>query len=278
MKLKYYGTAAAEGFPGMFCACPACEKAKAAGGRNIRTRTQAMLDGKLLIDFPPDTYMHVLYGGLDLRGVASCLITHGHSDHLYPWDFEMKKPSFAYTADGGEQPLMRVYSAAMNIEAIKEVSPWIAKNKEAFDLITVLPFVPFQTEGYTITGLRADHSQSSDPLIYSIDDGEKAMLYAHDTGWFPKETWDYLAKEKPFFNFVSLDCTGGIENYRNGHMGLSVCADMRDKFMELGLSDENTLFCVHHFSHNGKLTYDELVPVAGKLGFLVSYDGMEVTF
>ncbi|HBJ10614.1 MAG TPA: carbon-phosphorus lyase, partial [Ruminococcaceae bacterium] len=38
MKFQYLGTAAAEGFPGMFCSCDTCEKARKAGGRNIRTR------------------------------------------------------------------------------------------------------------------------------------------------------------------------------------------------------------------------------------------------
>lgn len=38
---------------------------------------------------------------------------------------------------------------------------------------------------------------------------------------------------------------------------------------------KKTVFCLHHFSHNGRLTYDELVPVAKELGFEVSYDTAE---
>ena len=33
MKITYYGTAAAEAWPGVFCRCDACERARAAGGR-----------------------------------------------------------------------------------------------------------------------------------------------------------------------------------------------------------------------------------------------------
>ena len=55
MKLKYYGTGAAEGIPAMFCSCDICEKSRAAAGRNIRTRSQAMVDDRLLMDFGPDT-------------------------------------------------------------------------------------------------------------------------------------------------------------------------------------------------------------------------------
>ena len=47
MIFQYLGTAAAEGWPGLFCDCQACEKARAKGGRNIRTRSQAIVDGGL---------------------------------------------------------------------------------------------------------------------------------------------------------------------------------------------------------------------------------------
>src|SRR5450759_3362266 len=103
MKFKYLGTAAAEGWPAMFCTCDHCMRAKTVGGRNIRTRSQAIIDDKLLIDFPADTYLHVLYQGLDLTKVSSCIITHDHSDHLYPADFEMRRKGFAYLPS--ESPL-----------------------------------------------------------------------------------------------------------------------------------------------------------------------------
>ena len=51
MKLTYHGTAAAEAFPGMFCTCDTCERARKAGGRNIRGRSQALVNDDLLIDF-----------------------------------------------------------------------------------------------------------------------------------------------------------------------------------------------------------------------------------
>ena len=51
MKIKYLGTAAAEGVPAIFCRCEVCRKSKAAGGRNIRTRSQSIIDDRLLLDF-----------------------------------------------------------------------------------------------------------------------------------------------------------------------------------------------------------------------------------
>jgi len=34
MKVKILGTAAAEGWPALFCRCPACQRARKLGGKN----------------------------------------------------------------------------------------------------------------------------------------------------------------------------------------------------------------------------------------------------
>ena len=73
MKFKYLGTAAAEGFPAVFCNCIYCKKARELRGKNIRTRSQAMIDDKILLDFPADTYLHALQFDLDLSKVKLML-------------------------------------------------------------------------------------------------------------------------------------------------------------------------------------------------------------
>ncbi len=49
MKIKYLGTAAAEGIPAIFCECKICKKARELGGKNIRTRSQALINDDLFI-------------------------------------------------------------------------------------------------------------------------------------------------------------------------------------------------------------------------------------
>ena len=90
MKLKYLGTAAAEGIPALFCECETCKSARKLGGKNIRTRSQAIIDDKILIDFPADTYMHFLNNNICMSKIKTCIITHSHSDHLYPNDIELR--------------------------------------------------------------------------------------------------------------------------------------------------------------------------------------------
>jgi len=60
MKVVFLGTDATEGWPAVFCQCVNCRRAKNAGGKNIRTRSSVLINTDLKIDFPPDTYHHVL--------------------------------------------------------------------------------------------------------------------------------------------------------------------------------------------------------------------------
>lgn len=92
MKLTYLGTAAAEGWPAAFCNCDGCRAARRLGGRNIRTRSQALVDDALLLDFPCDAWLHALRQGLDFSAVRWLLVTHSHTDHFYP-------PSLSTAAD-----------------------------------------------------------------------------------------------------------------------------------------------------------------------------------
>ena len=50
MKVTFLGTAAAEGFPAVFCNCRFCKEARVLGGKNLRTRSQSIVNDDLLID------------------------------------------------------------------------------------------------------------------------------------------------------------------------------------------------------------------------------------
>ena len=276
MKIKFLGTAAAEGIPALFCDCAVCQNARKVGGKEIKTRSQAIVDDKILIDFPADTYMHALYGGLDLVSVRHCIITHGHMDHLYERDFWCRNPGIGNGSVDGT--VMDVYMT----EATRNIaSEYYEKqvNKERVRLNTIKAYEPFEIEDYRIIPLRAYHDPSTEPVFYIIEHGEKTMLYANDTGYFFDEVWEYLSKYERKFDFVSLDCTGMmLENYRHGHMGLTVDAEVVEKLREIGRCDDNTVVYVNHFSHNGKATHEELVGHAAKYGFGVTYDGWEIEF
>ena len=275
MKLKYLGTAAAEGYPAMFCNCENCRKAIAKGGKNIRSRSQAIVDDSLLLDYPCDTYYHALLNGINLHDIRNCLITHVHRDHLYPVDLIYFKPGFTHP---DEDFVLNMYGSEDAAATVWAVLPEAVKKH--FNLVTVKAFEPFKVGDYTVTALKAYHG-TDNPYIYAISDGEKTMLYAHDTDIFREETWEYMKSAGLHFDLVTMDCTEGAEEELSyhGHMCLGRNIKCRDRMLAEGLIDEKTVVVLNHFSHNGaNSNYDEFEPIAKAQGFETSYDSMEITF
>ncbi len=278
MKLQYLGTAAAEGIPAIFCECETCTKSRELGGRNLRTRSQAIIDDKILIDLPADTYMHSLLYNIDMSKIKTLIITHDHGDHLYPLEIANRRQGFAHF-DGEEFPL-NIYSTHPAYQKLMEIYIKTKSDEEnRIKLNKIKPFESFVAEGYKLTPLKADHAPQCEPVIYAIEKDGKTVLYAHDSGDFPEETWEYLKNSDMRFDLVSLDCTFSvIPGIMGNHMNLDTNKIVREKLFELKLADENTKFVVNHFTHNGCATYDEIKKEADKLGFITSYDGMTVEF
>ena len=64
------------------------------------------------------------------------------------------------------------------------------------------------------------------------------------------------------------------EKAYSNHMGIKACCDVKERLLKKN-ADETTVFCLHHFSHNGKLNHEDLVNEAKKIGFEVTYDTVE---
>ncbi len=275
MKLQYLGTAAAEGIPAIFCRCAICQEARALGGRNLRSRSQAIIDDKILIDMGPDTYFHAIRDGLDLSTIHTCLITHVHGDHLLVKQFDYHQIPYGLELD--DEPLM-VYGSAEAGEFLNaQENGSVTKNSEVI-FKKVTPYESFEAEGYTITPVPAAHG-SREPLLYIIQHEGKTLFYAHDTGRLHEETWEYLKEKGIRFDFVSLDCTEAIhdEDYY-GHMNFKRDWVVRDRMLAEGVADDKTRFCANHFSHNGQINYDKAIDPAINGGMEISYDGMIVEF
>ena len=278
MKLKYLGTAAAEAVPALFCECDVCKKAREMGGRHIRSRSQALIDDTLLIDFPYDTSYHMILNHLSLLDFPYCLITHIHNDHFAPKEMAYIRRGYATVLPENYQGF-HVFGSE---DLAPELNEIIEKSPDRIFYTRVEPYQPFSVGDYRVTALKANHS-TEHPYNYIIERYGKALLYAHDTGHFLPETWTYLESLSLRFSLVSLDCTGGhrTHGYKipGHHMGLGDNILMREKLTEFGLVNENTRYILNHFSHNGAdVDYDTFCPIAANFGFDVSYDGMEVTF
>lgn len=275
MKIKYFGTAAYEGVPALFCQCETCKRAIKLGGKNVRTRAQALINDEILMDFNADTVAHYHKYKFDWQKIKYCLITHSHSDHFYPEDLMMfAEPRFTH----GVTPI-DFYAGKSACDKINEVfstklsepsRATINEVKEG-DLITV--------GDNKVLVIHADHDPLSSPVIYAIEDKDgKRILYANDTGIFSDKVVADM-KRLGRFDIVSFDCTCTfVPTWEHGHMGLCANAKMKELLIKENLADSSTKFIITHFSHNELKGHDheELCAEAEKYGFIVAYDGLEV--
>lgn len=280
MKIKFLGTAAAEGIPAVFCMCDACVEARKRKGKNIRTRSQAIIDDKILIDFPADTFVHCLNNDIELAKIKHCLITHTHSDHLYLNELEMRLPVFSHLSTDS---LLTFYGLEGTMKKIDGYVENELSGKPRMVATEILkPYIKTQIDEYTVTALNATHDVRSYPAFYIIEDSEgKSILYAHDTNYFSEEVWKYLDENKPKFSLVSVDCTEAMlpAMHYVGHMNLNDNVRIKNKLVELGCADENTIFISNHFSHNGvNVLYEEFSEAAEKEKFITAFDGLEIAF
>ena len=270
MKIKYLGTAAAEGFPAVFCNCEFCVEARRLGGKNIRTRSQALINDDLLIDFPADTYSHFLNNGIEGDKIKNLLITHSHEDHFYPNDLQNRGGAYAHNMRAEK---LGVFGCE---DVYKRLEGFLVDYTQVFAQ-QLKPFEEVNIGDYKVTPLPARHHFKKGAFIYIIK-GDKTILYAHDTGYFYDEVFEYIEKNKITFDFVTMDCTNvniPISDV-DGHMGIPNNLRLVEKLSAIGAITDSTVKVINHFSHNGEPIQHKLEEQVGKYGILVAYDGFEV--
>ena len=251
MKLQYLGTAAAEGFPAVFCNCAACQKARLDLSTELRTRSQMLIDGKLLVDFPSESYIHAMRFQVDLSAVEALLVTHSHTDHFYAQEFVNRGYKFAEklvspTLDiFGNDEVLSVYHEGTYREMRESVSASIK-------LHVVRPFCRFSLGGYDILTLPANHSRREEALLYSISHEGKTVLYLNDTGPLSEECYMFLAQNHVVADLVSFDCTfaDSTEQHSARHMSFIDNVQVQNKLLQYKIVRHNTKYYVTHFSHN----------------------------
>lgn len=268
MEILFLGTAAAEGWPGLFCECRYCQRAKSLGGKNIRTRASLLINQKYMIDFNPDAYYHFLKENLDLTRVEHVFITHPHEDHFLPFNLKLRRPVFAHIENA--QPL-HVYGNHIVMDMLKESKGELEKGKIV--LHRVEPFQTFTAGEAEVVTLKADHA--ADALLYLLKLYGKCVLIGYDTGIFPEATWDKLRQLK--VDVAILDCTNGdITSENKYHMGIDGVLQTKSRLQSIGSTNDETIFVATHFSHNGGLLHQELCEKLQPKGFVVAFDGMRL--
>ncbi len=269
MKVQFLGTAAAEGWPGLFCPCSVCKRALEIGGKNIRTRSSLLIDDQYMVDFGPDTYLHFLQNKIDLCDIEHLLITHSHSDHFYPEDLMHRGMHFAHLPEG-KAPLT-VYGN----EKVTDIGNRMKEYKRCDDTRLLFKeakaFEPIQMGEAVVTPLLAEHDKREKCFIYIVESHGQKLLIGHDSGYFGEETWSAIAGH--FFDAVIFECTFGATKEGRNHMGIPDVIEVKETLTTLAVIGKSTKLFITHFSHNGKLLHHELEQLAAPHGIEVAYDG-----
>jgi phosphoribosyl 1,2-cyclic phosphate phosphodiesterase len=268
MELLLLGTAAADGWPSPFCDCPHCEKARRLGGPNLRSRSGALIDNDLKIDWCPDTLVQMQRTKRSLSGLRTLLFTHQHRDHIEPVELRMLK--LPYTQTPLAEPL-EVYGNRQVMELLQNNPA-----HEHMNLHEIEAFEPITTvTGDEVLPLPSAHVEGA--LLFRITRSGKTIFYGHDSGLYPKETLDAL-QGGPKLDLVLFDCTHGQREMENlHHMNIKGILAMKEELQNRGVVDASTQLVVTHFSHNGGLCHEDLVRVLLPHGISPAYDGMALT-
>ena len=284
MKIMFLGTGASEGIPSMFCSCKLCEEARAE--KVFHTRSQLLVNDDLLIDFPPDTYLHSLSYGVNLGKVENVLITHSHSDHFYPEDFVLRgqwssfdMPSENLCVYGNEATRELFGRCEKDFNYTADENARVNGYKvypHSTEFFVKHTFETFDAGKYKVTALPAVHIAGEECFNFIIDDGEKKILYATDTGYPEQKYFDYLKNSGIVFDAIIVDSTyGTVKAADNGHMNFEKCAEFANELKKLEAINDKTKCFLTHVFHGAATDLKSLVKAVPS-GYELPADGYSV--
>jgi phosphoribosyl 1,2-cyclic phosphate phosphodiesterase len=270
MQIRLLGTGGADGIPGLYGNSRVSRYARKHRGKDIRTRSAALVDGILKLDLGPDTWHQLAREGLDARDWTAVIFTHSDDDHFAPRELQYALfPFNDYDYVG-----FQIYANGVICRRIMEEYPdW------PFEVSMTQSFVPFFHSGYTITPIRAKHKDDTDEDAQNliIQKKDKTLLYATDTGIWPDQTWEFLGD-------YAVDCLviesseGFVPTPYNGHLCIEETIQVVERLRRMGVLHSETRICTTHHSHQGEGTHEELEAALNPHGIGVGYDGLVIDF
>lgn len=283
MKFTFLGTSAANAFPEAFCSCSHCQSARAEGGRSLRKRSAALVNHDLLIDMGPDIMPASQQHRIDLTQVSFCIQTHPHADHLDVSHFLSRSPGFGVVG----APRLHFYASSSTLEvanqtfsrAISDIdlSSREAETKLNLTIHDVEPLTPVELGPYQITPFPANHAPGFGAMLYSIEAEGACVFYGTDTASLFEETWKAFHAFELVFDLVVLDHTYGPDEEGTDHLSARQLVEHVGRMREEGLLAENGHAYATHIAHEGNPPHSELSEFAGRFGYEIAYDGLELS-
>ncbi len=285
MEIKFLGTSASPSMPIPFCICPVCTSAWTVRGKNLRRRSSITINNDLLMDIGPDIMTSSFEYQIPLANIAFCLQTHFHEDHFDPEMIISRHRDYGTAIDsdllvvGSEETLSMmdlIIGRRCDYGTIFD-----SKVQTAFriQLLAVLPFHAYNVGSYKVTGFPANHGSNQGCLLYSIQQGDKSVLYATDTSIIFEDVWKHLIRMQMQYDLIILDHTYGIgyESKPGDHLAAKDFINHVDRFINSKLLKTSGRIYATHISHEGIMEHAKLDDFARRHNYMIAYDGLQIT-
>ncbi len=242
-------------------------RSRALRGKNLRSRSSALIDGTLKIDLSSDTLHHVLTQGLDMTRVDRLLVTHAHHDHFAVRELQYASWMFVPQSNGWRLQVLCPPDAA------QQLADELDLGTLPISVHCLAPWERVNTGPWGITPVLAQHDPEYVCYNYLIERNGRTLLYATDTGWYGEGTWSFLGNVK--IDGAVIECTKGLDEggYR-AHLSIPELIRMRERLLENGILKARAPVVTTHHSHLCGLLHEELESHLTPNGIEVGFDGM----
>jgi phosphoribosyl 1,2-cyclic phosphate phosphodiesterase len=264
MKIRLLGTGGADGIPGLFSNDEVSRYARDNGGKDVRSRAAAVIDGVLKIDLPPETAMQVVRDGVDPRDWTALVFTHSHEDHCAVSEIQYALYPFV----SADNLPFSIFANSAVIAMIRERYPeW------PMELIETRSFETFRHGPFTITPVKANHIEDEDCHNLIVERDGKRLLYATDTGIWTEKTFEYLNSVK--LDALIIECTDGFcPSGYHGHLDVKACLKVVGMLRDSGTLGPHSRIVTTHHSHSGGARHCDLERALAPFDVVPGFDGM----
>ena len=282
MKITFLGTSAATACPLVFCRCAACQTAWKRGGKNKRRRSSVLINDDLLIDLGPDLMSAAFDFQIDVSHIRYCLQTHAHSDHFDAGHLITRLSDYA------TENILPLDLCASN-ETLAHMSDRLNLEEPGINLITKEGQQRLNVDShpmkhgdtialgnYRITAVESNHDPRDGSLLWVVEEGNTAFLYATDSMRFTNSALSLFQERKWRFHAVAIDHTYGPGTPGGGHLCADEVIEEIEKLRSLNSLEDQCRVLATHLSHEGMPLHEELDTFAKQHGYEIAYDGLMI--